>query len=143
MKTTISITIEPTTLLEYQKIVEKGNLSKEIEEYMNRVVQTKRSNAIYQDKELLKKDIEIKKREFEKITAQLQSLEKQKEEIEAQELLEEKRTLEEQKDKKDTEKKCAKCKLSMSNNKYAVPGGHICNSCFFSLTGTEAKELGL
>jgi predicted nuclease with TOPRIM domain len=143
MKTTLSITITPETLQAFQKIVEKGNLSKEIEQYMNRIVQAKTITTTYQDLEILQKELALKQTEYDKIANELHSMQQQKEAMTEQQKREEIAQLELEKQNIMEKETCVKCVNTNMIKKYYTPKGNICGSCFMTLTSTEARALGL
>jgi len=144
MKTVIAISIDGDIAEEYKETVGKGNVSRELEEYMKRIIATKTQSKEYNDIELIKKDIEIKKKSYDTLSAELRVLNEQKDHIEQQELKKDLEQLQKEAEEKANAKKCVKCNNVVDENrKYTVKNGFICRSCFMNLTGDQAKQLGL
>lgn len=141
-KKIVALTIDITTAERFQKLLGRGNVSADIEEYMERRLAAVTDTISYIDAEILDKDIQKKKEQIDELVTELKPLEEKREEILTTIEEKERDELLARKEQEENTKKCVLCKGYLDDTKkYTTKKGEICRSCYNGLDAQSLSEL--
>jgi len=128
----MTITVDNDVLNQYKRMIPKGGMSQNIEDYMSGFIANSSQDTSAINIKILNLDIKDKQRKISELqTALAHDLQKKDQFYSDQEEAEKKR-IESEQEKRDALYRCINCGLMIEDGakKHTFPKGQVCNGCF-------------
>lgn len=142
-KTHINLSIESEVYREFVEVVNKGNVSGYVENYMQNTIATQRKDTNKINIRILNIEIEQLHKKVSKLNSELQNKVSLKEKYDLIQKDKEKTTLEKEQKKIELSQQCINCNKILDKLKvHKFPNGNVCNTCYMGSDNEMLKKWG-